>query len=172
VGILGEAERQGIFSFKLSFADSQTEAQIKQATLGQVAGLIMPLPVVQAQPQIQAAIAREMVEGAGFPSLAKLIMPPAIDMPKSTTEELQMIYEGKIPMPNPMDDDAAHMNGNDTMQGHAAQLAEMRMVPPARRNPQHEQALLAHIVAHVQQQRQKQLMASAVKADPGQVAPM
>lgn len=160
-GKLGEYERRGRFDFSVKYAPGPIEQVERIGRLEKAAASIMPLPIVQTQPQLQARIAQELLTEYGFPELAAEVQAPATDMPRQPELEDREMIMGREITPNPMDDDGLHLTGRDGKSGHQAtlQMLEQAEFP----NEAAIQRLKDHVIQHLRQRAQKRIATDAMQ---------
>lgn len=152
---LTAAERGGRYDFDLRFATGLWSREARKERYLQLYQLMLANPFVVSNPKLLSQMTREVCMELQAPELAALIPEiPESDLPKTPKEEWTLMLQGEDVDPNPADNDDLHL------MDHYKRLAMEKQSKPEERDPDAENRMVAHIIAHQRQKQEKKMMAA------------
>lgn len=142
----------GRYDFRLKFATSVWNRQVKKQEILAFYGLALRNPLVAGNPKALWSLTNRVAIEFGIDDFATMVpAPPDLDEPQTPEQEWTRMLEGESYVPvNPQDHDDLHLVK------HTGQLEDARQDPD--RDAQAIGYLVRHILEHQQQKRTKMLM--------------
>lgn len=153
----------GKFDFRLKFAVTVWARQSKKAEAMAFYTAAMQNPLVQQNPNGMWNLLNGLAKVFSIEFQDVIPKPPEADRPRTPEEEWTEMLEGQMVLPNPMDDDQAHI------QAHTQQLEDERADP--NRDAQAIALGVKHVIDHQQQMRFKMLTHAMVSNIAQQLQP-
>lgn len=144
-------ERGGRYDFDVKFATSVWSREAEKQTALQLYQLDLGNPLIVNNPRALWVLTNKLHSKFGDDNFADLIPEPAdLGQPKNPREEWTLCLQGEEPHVNPMDNDDLHLID------HYRRLNEAKMDPE--RDEAAMRLMVAHVIEHQGQKRQKMLM--------------
>lgn len=157
-GSMTVQEREHAFDFILKFATSVWSREAAKERLIQIYPLLLSNPLVQQNPRAMWVLMAKLWDAFAEGDFSEIIpRPPDLDQPKQPKEEWAMALEGLDIEINPADDDDAHILD------HKKRVLSEEQTRPDLRDDRAIKEMLAHIIQHEQQKRQKMLLQALVQ---------
>lgn len=157
-GEISAQEREHNFDFQLKFATSVWSREAKKQGDMALYSMSIQNPLVAQNPKALWVILNMAWKALGNDNFADVVPePPDLEQPKSPKEEWVEALKGEEVHVNPMDDDRMHVVD------HRRRLEQEMQEKPDERDKQAEQIMVAHIMEHEQQIRQKMIMQAIVQ---------
>jgi hypothetical protein len=159
-GTMTAEERLHGFDFQLKFATSVWSREADKQRLMQVYAVCVANPLIMQNPRALWVLMSKVWAAFGEGDFSEIIAKPAdLEQPLDPKAEWALALEGQELKVNPLDDDMAHIARHRKDVGHEEQApngdADQRAIGE----------MLAHIVEHEQQRRQKMLLQAQVTAE-------
>lgn len=153
----------GRYDFKLKFATTVYARQAKKQEFLAFYQAAVMNPLCMQNPKALWTLLNMLAKQFDIEFSDVIPKPADLDQPKTPEQEWVEMLEGQEVEPNPMDDDAAHI------QAHIKQLEDERKDPD--RDVQAIGLNVKHVLAHQQQMRTKQLMQAMTSQLVQQITP-
>lgn len=156
-GYMTADERGGRYDFDLKFATSAASKETKKQDTLALYQLDLQNPLIAQNPRALWMLLDKVHRVFGDDDFADLIPePPDLGLPKNPREEWAMILQGEDVHVNPMDNDQLHLLD------HNKRLQDAKGDPD--RDEQAMQAMVLHVMEHMQQLQQKKMMQAMVSS--------
>jgi hypothetical protein len=155
-----DEERAGRFDFSIKFATSVWSKQARKQEAIQVYQLSMANPLVATNPRALWVAGHNLYKALDAGEFSELVPePPDVDAPRRPEQEWALVLQGEPIQVHPMDHDDRHL------QDHIMRIAtEQRAKEP---DTAAINAMIAHVVDHQAQKKEKALMQATVQALAG-----
>lgn len=107
---LTQQERAGRYDFRVKFATSYWSREAQKQRFLELYALLTQNPLVVSNPILLGQVTRDLCKTLGHPEIAALIpMPQQIDVPRTPSEEWNLMLQGQDVEPHPADNDPMHL---------------------------------------------------------------